>query len=322
MPSKLFDTGTMFGLWEAYDPAPSEFVKKVWNLTAGARTTFMLAKISDAVSHDRLRRDYAIHAYLPRGLLDHYKIFMELAHKNDEQENDWYCDILFFVDKWLENKEDSISSLQLHKYWLEEAWRQSFNCRNQMSYDVAWEEFSKEVTRRNYKPRAYINTIKHLLTLGEGIYPGFIPALPNEVAVPVHLIQDAYMKGYLLKKYAPIIMTPYHLRNKGEFVYYSLSLPTQLEYAPQAKNSPSIMTDMRELKMLMQILQESIKEKTVSYEFFHSEADRFGEIRPSSELPEEDARLTTMPSGYDIHNKWFCDNSPFWRGCIRIQRLR
>ncbi len=319
MPSKLFSTGTLFGLWEAFDPEPSEFVKKVWNLSAGARTVFMLPKISDAISHNRLKRDYGIHTHPPKKLLDHHKIFADLARK--QQEDNWYCDILFFSDKWLENKDDNFGYLKLHKYWLSEAWKQSFNCRNQMSYDVAWEDFAREIGRRNYKPGAYIiNVIKHLLTIGEGIFPGFTPAIENnEDALPVNLIQEAYRKSYLLKHYEPIIMQPCHLREKGEIAYYSLSLPTQLEYVHQAKSSSSIMTDMRELKTLMLILLESVKNKTADFDFFHSEKDQFNEIRNASEIPDEDPRFLFKKNKDD--NPWFCDNSPFWRGCVRIKLL-
>src|SRR5437016_13227684 len=136
----------------------------------------MLPKISDSISHDRLKRDYAIHGYLPKHLLDHHKIFREISQKNISTSNQWHCDILLFVNKWVEDKDDNISSLRLHNYWLSEAWQQSFNCRNQMSYDVAWEEFFKEVSRRDYKPHlSVITSIKHLLTVGEGSFPGFSP---------------------------------------------------------------------------------------------------------------------------------------------------
>jgi hypothetical protein len=216
--------------------------------------------------------------------------------------------------------QDNLLFIKLHRRWLREAWNQSYNCRSQMSYDVAWEDFSKELSRRNYKPRAdSINIIKHLISIGEGIFPGFVPALEDESTLPLSLIQNAYMESYLLKNYAPIIMHPYHLRKKGESVYYSLSMPTQLGYFAQFGKTPNIMGDLRELRQLISILQDSITEKLVDYHFFHSDKDGFGEIRQASEIPAEDKRFDNHFIKYS--NAGFCDNSHFWRGCIRIDSL-
>lgn len=316
MPSKVFEKGTIFGLWEAFDREPSEFIKKVWNLTAGTRSVFMLPKISDTVSHNRLKRDYAVCAYPPKTLLGHHGVFTEIAKK---ARSDWHCDVLFFTKDWLMDQ-DNLLFVKLHKRWLREAWNQSYNCRSQMSYDAAWEEFSKELSRRNYKPRAgSINVIKHLITIGEGTFPGFIPALEDESALPLALIQKAYKDSYSLKNYAPIIMHPHHMKKKGESVYYSLSMPTQPGYFAQTSAAPSIMGDLRELKQLIGILQNLTLDKMIEYHFFHSDKDAFGEIRQASDIPLEDRRFDAYFKKYQ--ESWFCDNSHFWRGCIRIDSL-
>ncbi len=321
MPSKLFSTGTTFGLWEAFDPPPSEFVKRVWNLSAGARSICMLPSISDSASHARLRRDYSINSYPPKTLLDHSKVFIELSRRLDQSDKTWYCDILFFCNKWLDYRDDELGCVRLHKYWIHEAWNQSFNCRNQMSYDVAWEAFSKEVTRRNWKPKPYlINVIKHLLAIGEGIFPGFTPATNNEIAAPIKFLQDCYVNNYLLKEYAPIIITPHHLREQSIPVYYSLALPSQIEHAPRARNTPSIIGDIRELKMLMKVLLESMNDNHISYEFFHSEKDQYGDIKHSSEMPSSDKRLLQYPEEYG--KRKFPDNSAFFRGCVQIKKMK
>lgn len=319
MPSKLFGTGTTFGLWEAFDPPPSDFVRKVWNLSAGARTLFMLPKIADGIAHARLKRDYGITSYPPKKLLFQHRVFADLA-KHAPEKDKWYCDLLFFCNKWLEENENNITCLKLHKYWLHEAWRQSFNCRNQMSYDVAWEAFTKEVTRRNWKPRPYIiNTIKHLMSIAEGVFPGFTPACGSEIAAPIKFIQEAYVNSYSLKRYAPVLMHPHHLKTSDRPVYYSMSLPTLLEYAPQADNPRSIMADMRELKMLMEVLAKSMEIKDTQYDFFHSDADQFGDIRLSSEMLAEDVHLGHYPEKYK--KLGFADCGPFFRGCICIKHI-
>lgn len=314
VPSKLISSGEMFGLWEIFDPPPNKFSQNVWSISAGARTTFMLPKIADTIAHNRLKRDYGITAYPPKKMLNQHSVFKDLIlHKENKY---WQCEILFFSRNWLK-EESNIHNQKLHKYWLEEAWRQSFNCRNQMNYDIAWEAFSNEVTRRNWKPRPYIiNTIKHLMAIGEGVFPGLAPSGTSEHSIPTYLIQDAYMKNYLLKHYAPILMQPSHLNNAP--VYYSLSLPTLLEHAPQADNARSIMADMRELKQLMSVLLKSTDTQHISYDFFHSDTDQFSEIRPANEMLSEDSRLNEYPKKYG--ELLFSECSPFFRGCIRIKR--
>lgn len=316
VPSKLISSGNFFGLWEMFDPPPTEFSKSVWSISAGARTAFMLPRIADAISHTRLKSDYGISSYAPKKLIDHSNVFSDLASR---QSTHWDCEILFFCESWLDIQENNLSALQLRQYWLEQAWKQSFNCRNQMNYDVAWENFSKEVTRRNWKPRPYIiNTIKHLLAIGEGVFPGFSPTGVSEEALPTRFIQDAYMNSYLLKQYAPIIMQPKHLGLETQTVYYSISLPTLLEFAPQAHNPRSIMADMRELRQLMHLLLKSMKTTNLFYEFFHSDEDRFLEILPSNKIVESDTSFMQLPEEFGDLD--FADCSPFFRGCIRVTK--
>lgn len=313
MPSKLFKAGDMFGLWEAFDPPPSEFIENVWNLSAGARTTFLLPKISDNVHHNKLRHAFGLtQSQAPRTLLDHHEIFTEIAKNADKK---WWCEILFFPAHWLK---DATSAL-LQKYWLETAWRQSFNCRANMSYDMAWETFAKDITKRNWNPKlSTINTIKHLLAIGDGIYPGFALTSPDEHAIPVRLIENAYSNDYKLKKYPAIVMQPYHLRDKINSVYYSLPLTTLLESSIKPRNSPRIIDELREIKMLMKVLLEHQPRENIKYEFFHYGEDRFSEILSSDEIPKHDPSFKKVMSAH--RGKLFPSNSPFTRGCIRISK--
>jgi hypothetical protein len=317
MPSKIFQAGTTFGLWEFFDPEPSDFLRNIWNLSAGARSIFMLPKVGNSTAHNHLKRDYGITSYPPKNLMDEHSVFKEIVQKMLKKEH-WRCDILFFSSGWLENKKNSLSHLSLRNYWLKEAWQQSFNCRNQMSYDVAWEAFTREITRRNWKPRPYIiNTIKHLMSIAEGVFPGFSPIEKNNQAVPINLIQEAYVKSYRLKNYAPILMQPQHLMGPEKPVYYSLYMPTLLEYAPHAENPRSIMSDMRELKGLIEMLLTNIHTNT-SYDFYHCDDDQFSEIKNSSEISKKDKRFSIYPKKYGALK--FPESSPFFRGCIKISQ--
>ncbi len=75
MPTKIFGAGSMIGLWENFDPEPSKFVKNVWNVSAGARSIFMLPKISNQTFHKNLKDFFHIQSYPPKSQLDHHGIF-------------------------------------------------------------------------------------------------------------------------------------------------------------------------------------------------------------------------------------------------------
>lgn len=321
MPTKIFLTSDLIGLEEFVNlnnplKIESKNNQYSYNLSSGARSVFMLPKIADSIAHSRLKRDYGISAYPPKQLIQQAQVFSDLAQKN--LKDNWQCEILFFTKPWLQEKE-------LKQYCLEQAWQQSLYSQIQTSFSPLWEDFTKEVTRRNLKPKPYtINTLKHIMAIGTGFFPGFIATNNrNNTALPGEHIQNAYINSYELKKYIPTIMAPAHFNTVNQPVYYSLSIPTLLEYAPQAGNSRSIMADLRELKQLVSILFICLKNNGISNhiscDFFHSDLDNLLEIRPTNKMLSEDKNLI-------VNNQYlerdFADNSPFFRGCIRISKAK
>lgn len=321
MPTRFCRKGALLGLWQLFDPEPSMLVKKIWNLSSGARSIFMLPRISDAISHSRLKRDYGINTYPPKNLLAHKDLFRDLMKSSVTTKQNWNCEVIYFPREWIDAVENDPDFLTLKNYWLSVSWKQAASARNYLSFDMAREYFNRTISKRNLSPKAYIlNTIRHLMAIGEGIFPGFVPAANHEDAGPIHAIQDAYINSYLLKKQAPIIMHPFHLNEEDEYktVYYSLSLPTLYELAPQTKKLPSIMADIREIKMLMGIMDYYFKDSAVEYKFFHNEADRFDEILDSKTMPDYDENLTIYPKEYG--EREFPYTSSFFRGCVMIRK--
>lgn len=307
MPSKLYGSGTFFGLWELFDCGTIN-TKGLWSVSAGARSLFMLPKISDSIAHERLRRDYDVREHAPHSLLEQQAIFQEIANYCD---SDWRCEVLFFSRKWIDFDNNNLNSLQLQNYWLRTVWDQSSNCRRLMNYNVSWEIFSREVSRKHLKIRPYItNTIKHLVSISEGSFPAFVP-VENDIVAPIDEIVTAYLNTYLLKNYYPILMRPKHL-GPGETGYYSFYFPTLLEMAPRSKISGSVISDLKELKRLIELFMLSTG-INFKLEFYHTERDKLNEIQHSSAIPIADKR-------FDIDKFDFPENSPFFRGCIQITR--
>lgn len=318
VPSAIKKKGYFFGIWPFFDEYYNLNSRRFnqWTMTAGARTVFMLPSISDAHGHAKIQRDLGITKRAPKDLAEHFGIFKEITkHYRQDIRHQWQCEILFFTKKWTTDI-DLPHMLPLKIFWLSIAWQQSAKCRLQLDNNMAWEAYMHEVRDQGVKVGPYvINTIKHLGALSDGSYPGFAVA-QNEDCLPLKLIQECYINSYLLKEYCPLIMEP-RLINKTapSSIYYSLSFPTLLEWAPRSRVANNLLNDMRELKLLASIYESTLHEHNL-FEYFHNEEDRLGEIKYTALLPTLDPTFVCNHKFKD--NCEFSENSTFLRGCIRV----
>lgn len=312
MTSKLYGSGTFFGLWELYDVIPHAYLNHIWNLSAGTRSIFSLPKIADNVSHRRLKKQFGISADAPSDLMHQHAVFAELAKNANSS---WRCEVLLFGKKWSEQDSQNLNSVRLHNYWLRDAWQQSQNCRNQMDYNISWETYSKHLNAKNWKVHPLIiNTLKHLIAISEGVFPGFSVANSDECA-PISLLSNIYNEVYQMSKHPICFMRPHHLLNKDEMVYYSLNFPTILEWAPRNKKSGSIMDDLKTLKRVVDLFIET-SETHLNYEFFHSDNDVFQEVQPIQNLIQTDLTFSSLERG----EKLTPSTASFFRGCVRVSQ--
>jgi len=329
----FFNPGEILGLWEALDPPTSHFPKRIWKVSAGARSLFMLPKIADAGAHEKLKRQYGVRTPLPKKLRYHWRVFKEIAsHPNFTAT--WQNEIFFFSSKWVEKSKDP-GWLNFHHFLLQEAWKLSAYARNETTRSIIWELFARSLTKKGIKPNPYLmDTLKHLVAIGVGGFPGSKPAGSSQQAGPIQAFQSIYIDTYKLD-YSPTIMAPYHLHmdDNCKAVYYSLHAPTLFESLPKAKTTGSLLSDLRSLKSLLEhFIEEALDgnlkiENTplqiiidnINYDFFHSEQDTYGEIRPTKEMPQEDESLFKIP--HINKDMPFAESSPFTRGCIRISKI-
>ncbi|GAB4393948.1 MAG: hypothetical protein Tsb005_14420 [Gammaproteobacteria bacterium] len=331
IPFKLFPPGVTFGVWEIME-APRVTLRQGWDwsISSGARTIFMPASINEMTAFNRIQREHKIKSYMPNNIFEHQKIFAEIAHHS---ETDWCTEILFFTDKWVKAQQDNPRWVRLKAHWMNQAWRQFMHWSNKMVTDFNWETFVSELYTRKIKPKPYlVNTIKHLVNIACGTIPGFKAVDDSELVAPSKLIQQAYMEHYGLKMYTPMLMQPDFLQpNKSlKTVYYSLQYPTLPEKPYEFQTFPSAMQMMRELKTLLEILLEIISNwpkinyqpniidflEVIQFDFFHVETDKYGEIRQTFNMLEEDPTLNAYPAKY---RRKFPEGAHFFRGCIRIK---
>lgn len=91
----LIEPGKIFSTWRVLSQGHTHAPAFLWNMTAGARSIFLLPKISDTLNYNKLRQKYHLETDKPKKLLDHWKVFKEISnHPNFESK--WNTEILFF----------------------------------------------------------------------------------------------------------------------------------------------------------------------------------------------------------------------------------
>jgi hypothetical protein len=326
IPYAIIQPGHVFGTWRILDTkvsyCPPTFI---WGMTAGARSLFMLAKISENASHLHLSKKLHIKIEKPKSLVDHGKVFREIANSNDFKEP-WQVEFLFFSKKWFEQLHDK-GWEKFKLYLLDAAWQSSSYWRNEYVWNYV---FSLIQQNRNIKPPTYIaNIVKHLLAIGVGAMPGFRPAFDDTLG-PIKRLQEIYINEYNLKDYAPIIMAPSNFSLKDTSpIYYSLQYPTTIEFALKSSERTSAMTD---LYLVSSLLKKYLKEiqtgklniaetplesfaQKAKFDFFHNNVTDYTDFKESALIPKEDNAFGLASTD---ENKNFPKNSSFLNGCIRI----
>lgn len=327
IPVKYFEPGNLFGLFETIDYMLCRGSScPVWNVSAGARFLFFLPKISETNGYNRMKKMYDLPSMPPLEFQEQWSVFRLLALQSPENDL-WFSDVLFFTKEWFSCKNDSKEWVDFKNFLYAQGWIHTHYVREETDIKLEDQIFFSMITKRNLKPRPYlINTIKHLVGIAKGFVPGFKVA--NDLtAAPISLIQDVYMDAYRLS-YLPTMMHPYSLLsyNKNVFLYYSLVVPTLRESVEQPRNVPTIITDLRDITLLMSIYQEAVKEasqldgvdrfmKKVNYAYFQESSNAYKEIQSNKSITEDHNFLLDLAR---YPSSSFCFTSRFFRGCIRI----
>lgn len=327
IPLNLFYPGSILGLFETFDALFDRRSDAKWSVSAGARSTFMLAKIYGTAGFRKLRTHYQLPSNSQlQQLSDHWAIFKGISqHRNFTQ--DWQNEILFFTEEWFKNfHKNDPAWMPFYRYLMKSAWSQAQFAIGKVDLRLYWEHFINLISAKNLKPIPFISDqIKHIMLIAAGQWPGFRYADASQLIAPTQGIQDAFVDIYQLKTYLPIIMHPDLLKKDNSAVYYSLAHPTLLEGSPNRQNKSTIMIDIKEIKMLFDILLSAQRKKAdfetsslenIKLDYFHVENDPSNEIMLSGCIPEYEPGILSDQTRFP--NRTFCTTSPFWRGSIRI----
>lgn len=337
IPLNSFHPGSLLGLFEALSifetKNTSLSIKPFsrWSVSAGARSIFMLPKLSEKNAFKQLRKFYDIPATIfPKNMSDHWQVFKAIAQHHNFP-SDWQNEIIFFPKVWgLDHKENNAWG-NFKNYLFYKAWEQAQFFIGTIEQYLAWELYAEAIAIRNLKPTPYLaDQVKHILSIAAGKSPGFRPADQSELVAPTKALQNAIVDIYQLKNYLSTIMhsCPLNFIDKSLPLYYSLNFPTVLGGSPFKKSSRTIMLDLRDIKQLIDTIKKFSKKNrmlsnglidNINFDYFHVENDVYGEIKSSKIIPTEDSSFLNDLK-YFKEERQFCDTSLFWRGCLRIQK--
>ncbi len=331
IPLTVLTEGTVFGAWETLDPMQSYFIKLAWNVSSGARSIFMLPKISEASGYKRLQKEFGIRLNAPKELKDHWDVFKKLA-TSENFPTPWQTEVLFFSKKWFEKITTDKAWNCLKLYLHEISWQQSMFWRYTVTMNIVWQEFASRLKKTNMKVGAYpLETLKHLITLGVGGLPAFGAQNKNEKIAPIKALQNTFLDIYGID-YFPSIMSPQYLSlNQEKSVgYYSINEPTLIESVQKSREVINIMQVAREVKELFDYFKKEVIENNLvvkntpiftlmqnaEFDFIHTKHDPAHHLISSKHLPNDDE---TLIGPTDAAKKLsFCSTSNFLRGCVRI----
>ena len=311
--SGLITSGSIFGMFRVLSPASNQQPKFLWDMTAGARSIFLLPKIAEEKRHYQLQKRFDV-GEVPGTLMDHWQVFRDLANHPDFPQ-EWQAEILFFPKQWFEHL-DEPSWMPFYYYLYRTAWNNTEFWRNQPFWHIIYSIILREFQR---KCSAYIaDTAKHLMHIGVGSQPGFMPATDN-IAAPISGLQQVYYDTYGLRKYPLIFMTPafFDLDDPQALpVYYSLQFPIASELGQSTRSRNSLIDDLHEVRSLLVRCESEILSgrfnvdntplkkmfQSVEFSCFHAATELRRHMKSSIEIMQNDLRFSKNLDGTQFPN--------------------
>ena len=322
-------TGKLFGLSSNLNYQNNFHIPTaLWNVTAGARSIFMLPKISNLIEHNKVQKVFNLNATAPRALADQWDVFRELYNSDavNNANNNWDVEIIFFAGNWFQNNTDP-KWMRFINYF----YRNMISLTDYFRKNQTWDAMlSLLKTDKNMFHNPYVHQkAKYILGVATGELPAFSPAIDDSFA-PVSIIQNIYTNIYDLKGHAPIILQPTFFdadSNKvtsSQPVYYSLNYPVTLfSLGKQSENSViSTLNDTAHLlKKYIHLISQQQGEllipqfdnllHNIEFEYYHSAKNAYSFIKDIRNIANSDDR-------WGMKNKTIASHGPFLQGCIQI----
>lgn len=330
IPYAVLKPGQLFGLWQLLDRQlagkQAYLPYTIWDMTAGARSLFLLPKISDRLAHRKLINASGRDIDKPKQYFDHGRVFHAL-HNSSLMPEPWSAELLLLNRNWLASLDDE-AFLALKLYFYELMWQQSELWRSQVFWDLSLSRMQSDFGIR--KSPYHMDLARHCLAIAAGVLPGFEPAVDDRFA-PVSALQDIYRDIYGLEQWSPVMMqaAQYDLYGSPEPIYYSLQYPTAVRLAVKPTQRESVINDVFHLALLLNQYTKALKEKhyqidatslsdiakRTQFSYYHSMETEFQSIALSTDI------LKTDPRFKQADPNRFPRTSQFFTGCVQVKNI-
>lgn len=301
----------------------------LWSMTAGARSIFSLAKISEVVGLTRLEKHFKVTLPKVNEYKDQWELWRTLANAPEFPSN-WSCEVLFFGKAWFDWSDETANVFKLHLY--DCVWTGTAFWRNQYLWDVIYSMFKQEkVVKVN---PAIADTVRQLSLIAAGVQPGF-SVMQHNTAAPLSELQKALVDIYKIE-YLPIFMKPslFDFEKPQSSIYYSLEYPVSLIVSPHNKKGSTKIADLLEIKYLLTKYLTFLKTSKlniensrfykipnrVDFNFFHNMVNSREMILNLETIFKEDANFIKGNLLLEQTDLSYPINSNFLNGCIRLSK--
>lgn len=340
IPNLFLFPGDVLGITYVMQHTPSDDIqliqatKSVWQITAGARSTFLLPKICDAKGHKRLEKQLNIIVKTPNEIFDHWRVFKAIYSKVGK---DWNTSVLFFSKGWFKHTQSpewlplKMYLYQTYVHKLKNYWN------NLMDINMGLTEIHFQ---ENLKPTLrVIDILRNIFAVAAGDSIGFEPAVDDSM-LPMSLIQETYINLYKLNEYYPTIMQPaYYKKPSQNPIYTSINMMSidNLYDVLKVHSDAQLIEDVRYLYTKYAEILKSDKVNTDAFylgdivenrkvEFFHylryknnprikDGKNNLENIIDVKEIPKTDHRFITdkYPNNQELAHA-----GAFIKACIKI----
>jgi hypothetical protein len=317
--------GDLIGMTQILKGLPDENTlqpqKSIWNMSAGARNTFFIHKVSDTGGNTRLHRLFELPMNKPKSMDDHWHFFKNIYQQSI---GEWKCKILMFSKGWFTKIHDK-EWRGLKMYFYQRLQDLTGFWANSLAWNIGLSQihFLKNINTSSLAS----SVTRHTLAVSTGKILGFAPVTDNS-KVPSNVITGIYREIYGASDYVPILMCPSLLDyQKKDPVYISLQrLNTEEHYLYQSL--PSTLKLLDEVQYTLKKYLDAIKKQSalidapylkiiaenVEFDFFHSVDTPNRGIQDSTQL-KRDERFSAFRAQ---KNQKFPRAGKFFRGCIRL----
>lgn len=212
---RVYEKGMVFKTARFLEDYENNEPKDIIKISAGARNTFLLPKVSETLPHREMCAHFNTIFTQPRSLEDHHLVFKEIA---GAAKSSWKAKLLCFSPEWYTQM---LERKPLHLYALMKRYNNRFDSylRSVPLYEILLSYIRSMEEQNNINTFTY-EIFKHLYAIGCGVTPGFSPVI-NDDFLPYECIAKVYRDIYKIKT-IPFAMEPSYFQKNSDPIYYSL----------------------------------------------------------------------------------------------------